>query len=708
MSNRGGRPSAGGARGDEIPEWRSKPMRRWSKYDVYEFVKQIGTAEFWSDYADSCLEEQFDGATLATFKNPEIAVKIGFGEIHAQALAAAVGEALGDADTPPPPELKVGMRILVRSRGTQKKACLMEGRLVEVKRAPSGNWTLRVEAPLGAAATYRFRYSGHPEDYLIIPPPEETPMQVGTRVVSCFGDGAIRSGWAWYEGDVMAWDGKQATVRYSDGTCWTTSYPQAEHLLDIKDSESLLTREFVSGLNPGEAPIIPIYSPPNARKTSSSTSSSTARRVAAAPVRCPAILRRGCRVLVRSFGYKNTPCFMEGRLVRAEPNESKEWVMQVAAPLCGPTRQHRFVFRGAEWQDEKKASGYLIPPEKDETMGTGARVLSCFEDDKAAGGWAWYEGKVTEYDDAKGVASIRYVDGVAWKTFYPCRKDMLEPQTSERRLTRKLVTALDPCVMPLIVVGRGRDAQEELKTKQEALRNALASPSVAKRVSRAVKAGRRILIRGSGYQGPRTCYYEGRINSSLFDKKEKDWILMIRSPLTASQQGEVNVKQIKVTTDISSFIIPPVRQPATLRPGNIVMAPFGDPEAKAGWAWYTGTVTDVSNEGKVATVTYSDGTKWTSRYPARNQSILDINGSERQLTRETVSSLDPGELPLIFLGEADTRLLEFGVPGLDGSDDDDGDSNDASSGENKQRGSLLGWLFGRKKTGPEGDGKARS
>mmetsp|Transcript_25449 Transcript_25449/g.40810 ORF Transcript_25449/g.40810 Transcript_25449/m.40810 type:complete len:92 (+) Transcript_25449:316-591(+) len=88
-------------------------------------------------------------------------------------------------------------------------------------------------------------------------------MGVDSRVVGCFGDSQAEGGWAWYEGVVVGWDNGRATVVYTDGTTWTSRYPPEERYVDIKQSEGLLNRHSVSGMNPEDMPLIVISPPDN-------------------------------------------------------------------------------------------------------------------------------------------------------------------------------------------------------------------------------------------------------------------------------------------------------------------------------------------------------------------------------------------------------------------------------------------------------------
>jgi len=158
----------------------------------------------------------------------------------------------------------LGRRALVRTSGYEGYECWHEGRLVEVKRVDNADgestWELGIQHPLCVSnpAIIKFLLEDEGEKFSLPAEPLELGMAKGARVISCFSDESVSGGWAWYEGDVLEWDGKTARVRYTDGIEWEHPYPLQLEMLDIEKSEEVLSTKIVTDLGNEEASILPL------------------------------------------------------------------------------------------------------------------------------------------------------------------------------------------------------------------------------------------------------------------------------------------------------------------------------------------------------------------------------------------------------------------------------------------------------------------
>eukprot|EP00467_Chlorarachnion_reptans_P007589 CAMPEP_0114506532 /NCGR_PEP_ID=MMETSP0109-20121206/11476_1 /TAXON_ID=29199 /ORGANISM="Chlorarachnion reptans, Strain CCCM449" /LENGTH=877 /DNA_ID=CAMNT_0001685123 /DNA_START=154 /DNA_END=2787 /DNA_ORIENTATION=+ len=591
--------------------WKQKAMKEWTPAEVKSFVSQIGSSENWKSYADDLHKEKVDGVVLLVMVDTEAAVSFGFGKIYAMALSAAIKEfkpefarlkemneiklrgVAKNAKNLPPQILKHGIRILVRTQSSGR-ICHLEGRLVNFSQRSDGDWELQVDAPLLAPKRRTFIYRDNSSEYMI-PPLEKLQMGVGARVVGPFPDLTADGGWAWYEGDVKTWDGRKATVQYTDGCTWVARYPESTHMLEIDRSEELLSLPALAALgkNVEKMPLIVI------------------REGKARP---PDPLKLGVRVLVRSKGESSKSCLLEGRLVDWKETKEGKWEFAVDAPLLKPKRLN-FVFEAEQSPNEE--AKYIIPPQdEDLAMGVGARVVGPIKDSDVDGGWAWQEGDVKTWDGQ--TATVLFADGQERKAKYPGNQTLLDIRGSEQLLSEEAVTSLNTLDLPLIVVRENRTA----------------APSC-------LRKGTRVLVRASGMNnGP--CLLEGR----LIDYKERfdgRWQLYVDAPLVDPKR-----RTFLFTEGGSEYVIPPETE-KKMEVGARVVGCFGDREADGGWAWYEGDVTKW--DGKVARVEYTDGTEWMTEYPVRRE-MLKIEDSERMLTTNSVRQLHPTRMPLIVLKEA--------------------------------------------------------
>jgi len=490
----------------------------------------------------------------------------------------------------PPEPIRLGTRILVRSQGTNKVKCLLEGRLVDWKETKEGNWELYVDAPLTKPKRHTFLYiDGKPNDDFIIPAVAgELRMSVGARVVGTFDHEGAEGGWAWYEGEVKKWDGTTATVKYLDGTEWETKYPANQQLLDIRRSEQLLSVEAVSALYSSAIPLLVI-------------------REAKQPA--PKELKTESRILVRSSGMNNGPCLLEGRIKEIKERVDGRWQLAVDAPLVEP-RRRILIYK-------PNSGDYVLPPGDEAKMEVGARVVGCFGDREAEGGWAWYEGDVTDWDGKN--ATVEYTDGTVWTTAYPSRREMLNIEDSEKLLTTNSVRSLNPARMPLLVLKEAKKgAPQELKT------------------------GKRVLVRSTGANGA-PCLLEGRLVD--FDlKDEGKWEMIVNSPLGSNKRRKFIYSETP-----SEYIIVSPEKNLQMGIDARVVGCFGDSQAEGGWAWYEGVV--MGWAGGRATVMYTDGTTWISKFPPP-ANLVDIRNSEGLLNQQTVSAMNPEDMPLIVVASS--------------------------------------------------------
>lgn len=414
----------------------------------------------------------------------------------------AMGDSVGDRKSPkqgqPPAGLCVGARALIRSFGTNNEPCLLESRIVRVwsvvekggrgagsgspdgKASAGPSVTPREETPSGKEKCWKFTvssipskerrtytFSENPTDY-VIPPvgPHALDMCVGATVVGVFHDASTVGLWAWYEGEVLAWDGKSARVKYRDGVTHESNFPGSNAgLLDITKSETLLKSETIKALDPEHIPLIVLRGPTEAP---------------------PKGLKIGMRALVRSKGRDGNMCFLEGRLVscaRSRPSPAPAPYSISIEMIPRLQGAKAFPYDPAAQRDPVKRltqNGYLIPPLDPPKMGVGASVLGCMYDEKAcAAGWAWYLGKVVSWNS--GIAKVRYSDGTTHDTDYPGKNQyLLDPAQSENKLNVDRIRWMDPRVIPLIIV-RGCDEKGELSplspASAPAPRRAPASPS---------------------------------------------------------------------------------------------------------------------------------------------------------------------------------------------------------------------------------------
>jgi len=152
-------------------------------------------------------------------------------------------------------EFILGRRAIVRTVGTKSQPCWYEGRLVEVKnldKSPGKRlWELTIHYPLCVPHPKigKFRLEDEGKEFMFVAEPMELKMAKGARVISCFEDKQVASSWAWYEGDVLEWDGTKATVLYTDGCKWNHDYPPCDiDMLDIEQSETVLSTASVREL----------------------------------------------------------------------------------------------------------------------------------------------------------------------------------------------------------------------------------------------------------------------------------------------------------------------------------------------------------------------------------------------------------------------------------------------------------------------------
>jgi len=551
--------------------WRNKPMAKWKCIEVQAFITQIGESDVWEEYADKAMNEKVDGVILKELSSMEVATGFGFSKLHALVLKKAMDKLQAErkqredeeakqlseaasnlAKSMPPKKLKHGIRVLVRTQSSGR-VCHLEGRLRSFSRRSDGRWDIQVDAPLLAPKRRTFIYSDNSSEFMI-PPEERLQMGVGARVIGPFPDLSAEGGWAWYEGDVKAWDGQKATVQYTDGCTWVARYPASSHMLDIDRSEQLLSLQSLAALgkNVEKVPLIVIR---EGKK------------------RAPDPLRLGTRVLVRSKGTNDTGCFLEGRLVDWKELKDGKWEFAVDAPLLDPKR-HTFVY-------EKDSSAYLIPPHQkhdDLKISVGARVVGTFDDKAVGGGWAWFEGEVTAWDGTH--ATVKYNDGSEWTTKYPPREQVMDIRHSEDVLSLSAVEKMDAANIALIVIKEAkRDAPKEMKI------------------------GMRVLVRSSGMNS-RPCLMEGRLKE-LKERRDGRWQLTVYAPLANPKPHTFMYSE-----NPSSYVVPPDPE-LKMEVGVRVVGCFGDGEAEGKWAWYEGDVT--AWDGTTATVEYTDSTIWKTQ-----------------------------------------------------------------------------------------------
>ena len=149
----------------------------------------------------------------------------------------------------------------------------------------------------------------------------------------------------------------------------------------------------------------------------------------------------GERVLVRTTGYANHVCYIDGIARECVPIGTDGWQLHVTTP-SGDRRLFAY--------PPGPSGEYLLIPREPLTPSAGVRVLAPFADEQTPDKWAWYAGKVREWRD--GVAKVDFDDGTSWDIGFPSPH---LARLAAGDLNLEFVQGLDPIEMPLVVVPLG-------------------------------------------------------------------------------------------------------------------------------------------------------------------------------------------------------------------------------------------------------------
>eukprot|EP00466_Bigelowiella_natans_P009529 jgi/Bigna1/141141/aug1.60_g15849 len=169
-------------------------------------------------------------------------------------------------------------------------------------------------------------------------------------------------------------------------------------------------------------------------------------------------LSRGERVLVRTKGFQNHVCYLEGAVSSCVPVGRTGWELRVRAPLSD---QKEKAFPYPPSNDE-----YLVCPRHTLEPKVGSRVFIPIQDEKTPDKWAWYAGSVSEW--RRNQAKVNVGDGTSWEIRYPSpHRGRLAPDGGG--LDLDFIQKIDLVDTPLIVIpkdmawpeGKRRDAPGE-------------------------------------------------------------------------------------------------------------------------------------------------------------------------------------------------------------------------------------------------------
>jgi len=373
-----------------------------------------------------------------------------------------------------------------------------------------------------------------------------------------------------------------------------------------------------------------------ATRSSASVLTSSASQIAVA------IVTPGDRVMVKTSGYKNNTCFIEGRAVEML-HEDGGWKLRVRAP-CEAKETKTLTFPPVD--DE-----YYLAPKRPLTPNKGMRVMAPFVDDVTPDRWAWFAGSVTNWED--GVATIAFDDGAEHKIAYP------SPHKSR--------LATDSTV---VVAGVGKkDGKLDFDFVKGLGVEPLESPMIVLPPHCPVEAGDRAIVRqvappasddedGKKVDG-NEFYIDGRVTEVYPTEDEDKWLLQIAAPPDAAE------------TRLYEF--PPANEEYVLTPretmaptvGARVAAPRVEEDSPNKWAWVMGRVTQLDNDEVTIQFERKSEKKTVSmHYPSPYQSNLDPSKgpSSGGLTQVLVHQFEvsPIHSPMIVLSDAVTNATSDG------------------------------------------------